>query len=114
MGNERRRHLRIPADLPFRLVAEDGAEEPFELIDLSESGARIQCAQPISPMTRIRVALTLPGRHVGQDDDVRLVTTGVVVWSHPVEDGRYDTGVFFAELEEEQRDYLQSFVHAAG
>lgn len=114
MGNERRRHQRIRADFPFRLVNERGEEEPFDLVDLSESGARITCTHPIAAMTRIRVALRLPGRSVGQEEDVRLDTTGVVVWSHASEDGRYDTGVFFSELEEEQRSLLQAFVLAAG
>ena len=113
MGNERRRHPRVPAALPFRLVGESGEEESFDLVDLSESGARIKCHHGINAMTRIRVALVLPGEQLGIEDDVRLDTTGVVVWSHPVADGVYDTGVFFAELEDEQRHLLQSYVSTA-
>ncbi len=114
MGNERRRHQRVRAEVPLRLLNEQGDEEPFELVDLSESGARITCRHPINAMTRIRVAMLLPGRAVGHDGDVRLDTTGVVVWSHRAEDGRYDTGVFFSDLEDEQRGLLQAFVDAAG
>jgi PilZ domain len=114
MGNERRKHPRISADLPFRLVNAKGEEETFDLVDLSESGARIQCGHAIQAMTRIRVAMVLPGRRLGRDGDVRVDTTGVVVWSHPVEDGVYDTGVFFPELEDDQRRLLKTFVHAAG
>ena len=44
---------------------------------------------------------------------VFAASTVMVVWSHPVEDGRYDTGVFFSELEEEQREILRSFVQAS-
>ena len=111
MGTERRRHPRVRAGIPFRLVSEKGAEEAFELVDLSESGARITCGHPIAAMTRIRVAMVLPGEMVGADDpEVRLDTNGVVVWSHRVEDGRYDTGVFFSDLADDQRDVLASFV----
>ena len=113
MGHERRRHHRVSADLPFRLVNEQGDEETFDLVDLSESGARITCGHPISAMTRIRVAMVLPGRLVGQEDDVRLATTGVVVWSHRVEDDVYDTGVFFPELDPASSDLLQAYVMSA-
>ena len=61
-------------------------------------------------MTRIRVALVVPGQYVDADGDVRVDTTGVVVWSHPLEEGLYDTGVFFSELEEEERGMLHAFV----
>ena len=113
MGNERRRHPRVPAALPFRLVSETGEEESFDLVDLSESGARIQCHHAIPAMTRIRVALVLPGEYLDAAEDVRVDTTGVVVWSHPLEDGLYDTGVFFSELSDDERGMLYSFVSSA-
>jgi hypothetical protein len=107
---ERRRHDRVPTELPFRLKA-DGAEEVFDLVDLSESGVRIRCRRSIPAMTRIQVSLVLPGRRVGGGaGDVRLDTTGVVVWSHRAENHTFDTGVFFAELDERQRGLLRSFV----
>lgn len=113
MPDERRQHPRIAADLPFRFVNEQGEEEAFDLVDLSESGARIKCARHLGAMTRVQVGMVLPGRFLGTDEDVRLETTGVVVWSHPVEGGRFDTGVFFAELDEDQRAVLRSFVQAS-
>lgn len=112
MSSERRRHTRVEAELPCRLVHGDGQEEAFDLIDLSESGARINCARQLDSMTRIRVAMVLPGARLGHDEDLRVETVGVVVWSHPVADDRFDTGVFFAELDEDQRELLQSFVQA--
>ena len=114
MGNERRRHPRIKADLPFRLVSEEGEQEAFDLVDLSESGARIQCAHPITAMTRIRVALRFPAASLDRDDDIQLDTTGVVVWSHRIDEGKYDTGVFFADLAEDDRGVIQTFVATAG
>ena len=113
MGNERRRHPRIPAELPFRFVSDEGEPEAFDLVDLSESGARIRCARHLAAMTKVVVGMVLPGRFVDREDDVRLETTGVVVWSHDVGEGRFDTGVFFAELGEEQREILRSFVQAS-
>jgi hypothetical protein len=106
---ERRRHERVPASVPFRLKA-GGADEAFDLVDLSESGVRIRCKRAIAPMTRIQVSLLLPGQRIGATGDVRLETTGVVVWSHKADAQAFDTGVFFSEIDERQRALLRSFV----
>jgi hypothetical protein len=110
LTRERRQHRRVRAALPFRIVNEAGREEPFRLLDLSECGARIQCRHAVPPMTRIQVALVVPAPRAGREEDVRLDTTGVVVWCHSVGEGAYDTGVFFPELEAEQRDLLRAIV----
>lgn len=109
-GSERRRHTRVEASMPCTLVRDDGDKQSFELLDLSESGVRMRCKSDMAAMTRIQVAMLLPGARVGRDEDVRLDTEGVVVWSHAVNDGIYDTGVFFPELDDDQRGLLQAFV----
>jgi hypothetical protein len=106
---ERRRHERVPANVPFRLKA-NGSDEAFDLVDLSESGVRIRCRRALAPMTRIQVSLVLPGQRIGATGDVRLETTGVVVWSHKSDPQAFDTGVFFSEIDERQRALLRSFV----
>jgi hypothetical protein len=108
-GPERRRHRRVPAAIPFKLLNE-GKEESFDLVDLSESGARIRCRHAMPPMTRILVRLVLPGEKIGAASDVRFETTGVVVWSHRSQGTAYDTGVFFADLDDRQRSLLHAFV----
>jgi hypothetical protein len=112
-GAERRRHARVdvksPGNGPFRLRA-DGAEQSFELMDLSESGVRIRSQSALGPMTRIHVAMMLPGARVGAASDVRFETTGVVVWSHRQSPTSFDTGVFFPELDDRQRAFLRTFV----
>ena len=107
-GAERRKHTRVQTAVPFRLVTH-GKEEAFDLIDLSESGVRIRCHKPLGAMTRIQVAMVLPGKALGASADVRFETTGVVVWSHK-QDSIYDTGVFFPEMDERQRGLLRTFV----
>lgn len=82
MSAERRKHKRVQASFPCAFVGADKGQEPFELIDLSESGARLRCARALIPMTEIQVALKLPGPRVGQKQDVAFQTRGVVVWSH--------------------------------
>ena len=116
MSDERRKHPRVTGDeeaRPCLLRGPDGGEETFDLMDLSESGARLRCARSIPAMTRIGVALTLPAERVGRDSAAQLQTMGVVVWSHEVEPGRFDTGVFFPELDPESRSILQAYVLSA-
>jgi len=111
---ERRRHSRVAAGVPFHLVT-DGKDEPFDLVDLSESGVRIRSPRALTPMTRIRVRVVLPAKRVGSPADVAMDTTGVVVWSHKFAGGdsgraAFDVGVFFSDLEDRQRNLLRAFV----
>ena len=109
-GAERRKSKRVPASLPFRLVS-NGKEEPFELVDLSDSGARIRCGHNVPPMTRIQVRILLPGERVGTKKALEFDTHGVVVWSHKESGAKtFDTGVFFSELDDRQRNLLRTFV----
>ena len=113
MSDERRRDRRVPAHGPCTIVGGDGAERPFDLVDLSESGARLTCANPIDAMTRVQVVLMLPGDRLGRSDDARLETVGVVVWSHQTGDAIFDTGVFFPELDDRTAGLLRNFVATA-
>lgn len=107
---ERRRHHRVPAKIPFHLLA-DGKDEPFDLIDLSESGVRISAPRALTPMTRIEVRMILPAKRVAAKSDVALNVAGVVVWSHKEPKlPTFDVGVFFAELDDRQRNLLRAFV----
>jgi c-di-GMP-binding flagellar brake protein YcgR len=109
---KQRKHPRVPASLPCTIKDEAGQESPFELIDLSEAGARIRCPAALKAMTEIRVAILLPATRVGRDDDVRLDNRGVVVWSHAVGD-QFDTGVFFPEIDAVTKNALQAYVASA-
>ena len=109
-GAERRKAKRVPASIPFRLVS-NGKEVPFDLIDLSESGARIRCGHLVPAMTRIQVRILLPGERVGTKQALEFDTHGVIVWSHKESGAKtYDTGVFFSELDDRQRNLLRAFV----
>ena len=114
MASERRKHHRVEAAFPCLLVGADRKEEPFDLLDLSESGVRMRCRRALAAMTQIEVALQLPAARLGAKKDVRMTTKGVVVWSHKTpKGGGYDTGVFFPELSPEHRGLLSAFVLSA-
>jgi hypothetical protein len=115
-GAERRKHARVPASFPCVLIGPDKKEEQFDLVDLSESGVRMRCGRSLPAMTQIQVALVLPKARVGRPKDAPLSTRGVVVWSHKAKEGRkaaFDTGVFFPELNTEQRGLLAAYVLTA-
>ncbi len=113
MTEQRRKSPRVAAQGPCTIRDPDGTEHAFELVDLSECGARLRCEVPIGAMTRIHVSMVLPGERVGHDDDARLETVGVIVWSHRVEEGVNDIGVFFPELSEDGSALLQAYVLSA-
>jgi Na+-transporting NADH:ubiquinone oxidoreductase subunit NqrB len=113
MTEERRKTRRVPASIACIMRDAEGQEQPFDLVDLSESGARLTCANAIAAMTRIHVRVELPAARVGRVADARVETLGVVVWSHQVEDAVYDTGVFFPELAPEHLSLLQAYVLSA-
>ncbi len=123
MASERRKHQRVSASFPCVMMGPDRKHETFDLLDLSESGARMNCARALPPMTQIQVALELPAARLGRERDMKLTTRGVVVWSHRIAAGGapksaaskigYDTGVFFPELTPDQRAILLCFVASA-
>jgi hypothetical protein len=113
MTEQRRKTPRVAAQGPCAIRDPDGTEHAFELVDLSECGARLRCEVPIGAMTRIHVAMLLPADRVGQGEDVRLETPGVIVWSHRLEEDIHDIGVFFPELNDEGAALLQAYVLSA-
>ncbi|MGE0192014.1 MAG: PilZ domain-containing protein [Planctomycetota bacterium] len=112
-GAERRRHTRVEAGGICLLAGSEGHQTAFELLDLSESGARLRCERGLPAMTRVGVILVLPAQRIGQPKDARLDITGVVVWSHEAETKVFDTGVFFPELDDDARTALKAYVTAS-
>ena len=112
-GAERRRHARVEAGGICLLTGREGDQTAFELIDPSESGARLRCEQGLPAMTRVGVVLVLPGQRIGQSEDARLDIAGVVVWSHEAEPKVFDTGVFFPDLDDDARSALKAYVTAS-
>ncbi len=113
MTDQRRKSPRVAAQGSCTIRDPEGGEHAFELVDLSECGARLRCEIPIGAMTRIHVSMILPADRIGRDEDVDLETAGVIVWSHRVEEGVNDIGVFFPELDEAAAGLLQAYVLSA-
>lgn len=105
---ERRKHARVPLREPGVLVSQ-GVRNEFEMVDISESGVRLRSQHAIHAMVQLQLELRLTAAQVGEKADYVLKTTGIVVWSHkqaapPLP---YDTGVFFPQLDDRQREVLR-------
>lgn len=107
--DERRRHPRVPIREPGVLVSE-GVRNEFEMLDISESGVRLRSRHAIHAMTQLELELRLAAAQVGGTSDYVLKTTGIVVWSHKQAAAPlpYDTGVFFPNLDDRQREVLRT------
>lgn len=107
---ERRRHPRVPTDLPLRLTFKDKTVET-RIHDLSGSGIRFSAPAALPLLSRVQIALELPDGTAGQPASIAI--TGVVVRCRegsPGEESRFDTAIFFEDLSEAARVRLARFV----
>ena len=75
MSQERRTQTRVPAGGSCTIRDQEGDERAFELVDLSECGARLRCENAIGAMTRIQVNMVLPAERIGESADAVLNKT---------------------------------------
>jgi hypothetical protein len=110
MTAERRRHPRVHADLPLRLTFKDHTVET-RILDLSTSGIRFATPDSLPVMSRVQIALELPGRAGGGAADP-LAITGVVVRCDrtPAGGSQFDTAIYFEQLSGTARTRLEHFV----
>jgi c-di-GMP-binding flagellar brake protein YcgR len=110
---ERRRHPRVPTDLPLRLTFRDKTVET-RIQDLSSSGIRFRAPAALPILSRVQIALELPDAKEGQPA-APIAITGVVVRCREMEppaEPPFDTAIFFEDLSEMARARLARFVAA--
>lgn len=107
---ERRRHPRVPTDLPLRLTFKDKTVET-RIQDLSSSGIRFKAPAALPILSRVQIALELPDSTPGQPA-ASIAITGVVVRCMEGDAGEtpFDTAIFFEDLSEIARARLARFV----
>jgi len=111
-GSERRRHPRVALDCPVTIALADGEFEA-RLRDLSTAGVCFFLDRRIPEMTVLRMVLPLPEPN-GSVTTVR--GSGVVVRCQPLSPhvDHYEIAIFLNEVEDEDRERLERYVHARG
>lgn len=99
MKRERRRHARIPVEIPVELHSESGTGSIRSVtIDLGENGMAIKSKHSkLSPP--FRVQFTLPG------SNSEIACRGEVAW-----EGNHVQGIRFRDVSEKSSEYMKSWI----
>jgi PilZ domain-containing protein len=110
---EKRLHPRVSQRLTVH--SSDGARVALETINLSAGG--LFCTSPawVAPMTRLALALELPGPSGNSDGTAVVRGEAVVVRTEPPapvpnHDGGYRIALFFSRMDDAHRQTLQGFL----
>jgi hypothetical protein len=95
----RRRHARAKASIPFEFKAEGvTVASHAETADLSLSGCYVEMSFTLSVGTKLDLVLWV--------EDERLATKGIVVTHHP----QFGNGIEFVEMSQENQNKLAHFL----
>ena len=108
MDNEKRKYKRVYGVFHVRLRLDVIASFEFECIskDISEGGMRLLIEKRLLPETEVSISFDLP-QNLGSLD-----VKGEVVWIAPShdEEGMFETGIRFTNLEDYQRLILRKYI----
>lgn len=105
-GMERRRYPRSKRGLPV-IVDESGPGVLNHVDNISTNGVLCHTIKPIPLMTKMGMALLLPG-----EPDHRVECEGVVVRCEPHESGddHFKVAILFTRIDEQDQTEIQAFV----
>lgn len=101
LRRERRRTFRVPVQLPVTLSWQDAVEVEGIMLDLSEDGMDVLSAQPLQSGQKLEIHFSLP-------DLTQISVSGQVAWANT----NGQAGVQFAEVSDQQRETLYSWLNA--
>ena len=111
---ERRKHPRVKDSGIGVQLSGEGVNAITQSLDVSASGIYCKVDRHIPVMTKVEIALTLPGKG-GKDSVKNMNIEGVVVREHPVkENGKikhYDVAIFFHTLLPKERKVLVDYIN---
>ncbi len=112
--DERRRDYRADARLSVGVQTEAGGEAlAVSSLNVSAGGVYVQLPRFIEPLTKVALALEIPGP-TAQEAPVRIETDAIVVRTVPEtpQDGvdRYEVACAFLELADEHRDAINRYI----
>ena len=107
-GNERRRFPRTQSRIPIT-VAHDEPGILNQIDNISANGVLCHTAQPVPLMTKMGIALELPGH-----DKRRIECEGIVVRCEPDDQSReqFRVAILYSRIDESDRKAIESFVNA--
>ena len=104
---EKRKFPRLNSSLLLHYRVCDRADLPQDISltkDVSEGGLCFSSPEDFAPETILELEIRLPTR------DTPLKALGKVVWSRQIEPSKYDLGISFVKIEEEDRKRLFSYL----
>jgi hypothetical protein len=111
---DRRRHIRIPDRLPFKL-ADSLSVIATQTINISASGAYCEIDRYIAPMSKVSITLLVPLRQKSNKISSKtLRMEGVVVRTEKSRnsEGRFSIAVFFTRAKESDLKNIRLYVES--
>ncbi|MCB9833642.1 MAG: PilZ domain-containing protein [Planctomycetes bacterium] len=105
---ERRRHPRVSLGAPVAMGDEQQGLFCY-LMDISQVGAKVILNQPLREMEVLGLEARIEYENL---PEVQLSGQGIVIRCDPLDDGRYEAGIYFHELAETSRLQLEAFIEA--
>ena len=110
--SERRRSPRVDTNIPLKI---SGGE--FDIVtegkNLSASGAYCTVSQYLEPMTKLKIHFLLPLKKNDKVATKKISCSGVVVRSQAQDEGKkFDTAIYFNEIDEKSRKAIAEYVLA--
>ena len=104
-GQERREFPRSKSSVPVS-KSDDGVLDHVD--NISGNGVLCHTNKPVALMTKMSIAIELPGDDSGE----RVQCEGVVVRCDPDDktDGKYEVAILYTHVEEDDRERIEAFV----
>ncbi len=112
---ERRKYPRLTKNLPIKLqqAPDKDFDTSTETKNISANGAYCAVNQSIEPMTKFKITLLLPLKKTKLKKIKKITCAGVVVRKEINKKDKkypYRIGIFFHDIDNQDKKFLQSYV----
>lgn len=110
---ERRKNIRARRHIPLKL-ADTAFDVITETVDISSSGVYCRVTRNLLPMSKIEVALLIPGKNNGGSTK-KIKCKGVVVRTEPAilkdaDKAHYNIAIFFTDISKRDQKIVEDYV----
>jgi c-di-GMP-binding flagellar brake protein YcgR len=113
---ERRRAVRVPAQLALQIKISGQDYARIESINVSANGVYFSLPTYLPVLTKVEIGLSLPADNSesGFQESKMVTCEGVVVRIEPEQEqpgvSRYDVACYFTSIDEEDSEFLESYI----